>query len=1406
MKGMISIVVFLTSTVVSQTTVVSPQTPTTTPAPLVSSSDLPTSLTTCPEFKCDDELSKECVVSALVKFTCLNNMDIQCEWKSSKDVIVNTLIAMDTQPKCRAHLTWQVNGSFRMTSNASITVASLNLTSYNFMMEDKSVLSTEDGVSIQVDQKIRVDQDAILISGGLWPGHAGGRVNISTSVFILYGEIRASGGEGICIDGRCTPGGNGGQVALTYSSVATETGSIVVSGGANPLGGKFVAGTDEEDVDDTFESGDCLSGAAGQILRIFASDKGADGLLVVSNGFNGPSGKFRRCAPITLNSIMLNPSIKRVLIESESLVHFEGSVWELHGDSELIVEDATVIGDGGAPLDITVKQLVIRGSGQLRAYSGLHLTADILSIDFGAKATWNYYASSRFVVKDSIQINGNVTTKSDAQLPFQDGGLVIQSGGDILIGGVISVPKLFALSKSNMILAGQIQAKETITQDAHYSPCSESLPVTNPDVSNYTLLLTSHGSIDMGHDSKPNFLSGSAVLICSDDSIRITSNSVVSSSGMGYSADHGIGKGECLSNLGGGAGFGGNGGDSIQIIGSQAKTNRGVGGIAYGSRSSTGHLGSGGGCSFGGSGGGLVMLGASHVELNGSILADGQSGLKERSGGGSGGFVGLTVSNALIGTGFLSASGGNSTCGQDEGSVLNATWFCGGGGSGGRLRLSGCKNFSECTDGFTGMYSVSGGKPDKYSERASVGTYYGFPCPPGYGGLLCRVCDVGTFKEERGSAECLKCQNSPSNSHYTNRGSTSSECLWSCNPGYTGKHCLSPLEDFFAMFGGELVFFSVAISAVFVIVGTGCMCKRDPYARTKYSRADTDHLVARKAWYHIRWSRLIWPRVGYPKLQEKDLEKHMARIYFSGNNTHESPLQLSTSVPNQLENVLDSDKFKNLAEQVNSILGFSAGGGLFNMLIKILCHPVAFDVMFYHRHKKFNNLKRTLAKYNHECMKGPRSKAMANAIKLGYCADYSLAYIEFLHRENDPTSCIPTFPGLVGKPHLPIVLLFAGMGTYESPLYLDPNDLLVRSVPQSPELTAFIDEAWIEIIAELNAMLRIVHLKNTLKSLSDLSEVTRYCEQKNGQLVDHNGQKAPSLGGLRMHLGRFYTNSSNDRYKWGLYLTCVENKKSTKSTRTPRHEKRSSLGIREEALHEYPNMWSPPKNLSRTLGSREVSGWNRPRDETLPIPGVLMSTDDLEEHEAFIMEGKKYVWNIFDFLPHNVPRPASLSEGWIVYIALLCFVLLDLAATLGTLVNLKCVENGMEVRTCTNLIVWPVLLVYPMAIIIAPICGLVALALSSPVAARKYGLWNSCSIINVVIAIAICYIESDKLVAPYVTRPLPLFPCAVLILKLAQAKAIDIYIADIESTRRRRGWRGLMKRRDSDTSTPPSSP
>ncbi|RHY32772.1 hypothetical protein DYB32_002261 [Aphanomyces invadans] len=1187
-------------------------------------------------------------------------------------------------------------------------MTSFQLTALDLFMDDTSLFVIEETLAVNASRKFRLDQDATIISGGSWPGHSGGRVNITTSSFVLHGEIRASGGEGICIDGKCTPGGNGGFVTLLYTSVATETGSIVVSGGANPLNSDPHANVHAVD-DDVLWTANCLSGAAGQVLRIFASNKGTDGYLVISNGFNGPSSNVRRCAPVVFNTGSIDPSVKRVLIEGESLVRFDGTTWGMHGDSELIVEDATLVGVAAAPLHVFVKQLVVRGTSILHSSAGLYVTADILSIDFGAKVTWGPQASSKFIVSDGVQINGNVSTTSTNG----GGTFVIQSGGNLVVEGTISTPTLFAASTINMVVTGVIQTNaQTAVDSAQYPPCSQ-LVGADPATLNYTLMLTSQGSIDLGQQTKPSLLSGSSILLCSNQSIRVGHKSVVSATGLGYPATRGLGAGDCTDGSGGGGGYGGDGADSVEIQSGHVDVVHSDGGLSYGSRSSTGYLGSGGGCFGGGTGGGLVMLGAYRVELNGSILANGQNGVAVRAGGGSGGYIGLTILNGIVGTGYLSASGGNASCSQDayRSSANATTWTCGGGGGGGRLRLLGCENFNDCTTNFSGTYSVMGGKADKEKARASIGTYFGFPCPPGYGGLMCRVCDKGSFKQERGSSECLVCKNSPVNAHYTHNG---------------------------------------------------YLCKKDLYTPDKSSSnvLEKDHLLAKRPWYKHRLSRMIWPRVGYPKLQENELKIHMARIYLSGNNTQENPLRLHADVPRGLDLVLDKDKFKNLAEHVNSILAFSTGGSMLFNLTKMLCYPLASDVMFYRRHKKFNALKRWMSKYNHECMLGARSRSMANALKLGYCADYSLAYIELLYVENNPSSCIPRPPGIVGKPHLPLVLLFAGLGTYESPLYLDPNDLLVRSVPQSPELTAFIDEAWIEIIADLNAMLRVVNVQHASHSVRDLMRVSKFCEQKNGHHM--RSQRAPSLGGLRMHLGRFFTGGKDQRYQWGLFLTCVHIQKSVQVC------------------------------ISRPM---------------LPIPGILVNTDALEERQNHVQTRNQLVCHMHRVVvPSNVMKATMVTRSWILYMTIAVAVFLDLATTLGMLVNLKCVENGMEMRSCTNGVLWPVLLVYPFAIIVSPICGIVTLTTSSPTFARKYGLWNACSVVNVAVAIVICYIESDKLVAPYVTRPLPLFPCATLVVKVVQAVVVDYFIADMEATRRRRGWRGLMKRRDSDSSTPPASP
>ena len=74
-----------------------------------------------------------------------------------------------------------------------------------------------------------------------------------------------------------------------------------------------------------------------------------------------------------------------------------------------------------------------------------------------------------------------------------------------------------------------------------------------------------------------------------------------------------------------------------------------------------------------GNGGGLVRIVAQTIQLNGSILANGQNGPANNSGGGSGGGVRIDV-GTLMGTGQIRANGGTSS-------------FSGGAGGGGRIAI-----------------------------------------------------------------------------------------------------------------------------------------------------------------------------------------------------------------------------------------------------------------------------------------------------------------------------------------------------------------------------------------------------------------------------------------------------------------------------------------------------------------------------------------------------------------------------------------------------------------------------------------------------------------------------------------------------------------------------------------------
>jgi len=96
----------------------------------------------------------------------------------------------------------------------------------------------------------------------------------------------------------------------------------------------------------------------------------------------------------------------------------------------------------------------------------------------------------------------------------------------------------------------------------------------------------------------------------------------------------------------------------------------------------------GGGGLVSGAGGGAIIIGAGYLELNGTLMADGQTLAGQytsgwASGGGAGGSVFVTTSTLGPSTGLMTARGGGGGWNTYSGSVT----YSGGGGSGGRIAL-----------------------------------------------------------------------------------------------------------------------------------------------------------------------------------------------------------------------------------------------------------------------------------------------------------------------------------------------------------------------------------------------------------------------------------------------------------------------------------------------------------------------------------------------------------------------------------------------------------------------------------------------------------------------------------------------------------------------------------------------
>lgn len=175
--------------------------------------------------------------------------------------------------------------------------------------------------------------------------------------------------------------------------------------------------------------------------------------------------------------------------------------------------------------------------------------------------------------------------------------------------------------------------------------------------------------------------------------------------GRGYPSDTGpgAGVGGLLFSCASGGGFGGVGGAARDTCSVAA------GGLANGDESNPLEMGSGGGRDntyLGGAGGGLIDLTVDGtLTIDGRVGADGAASIGAEAGGGSGGGIAITC-GSLLGTGTITAKGGNAN-----------VVFAGAGG-GGRVAIYSC-------DRFLPPANVIVTRGDAFNDGQNGSIYYG---------------------------------------------------------------------------------------------------------------------------------------------------------------------------------------------------------------------------------------------------------------------------------------------------------------------------------------------------------------------------------------------------------------------------------------------------------------------------------------------------------------------------------------------------------------------------------------------------------------------------------------------------------------------------------------------------------
>ncbi|XP_052150935.1 uncharacterized protein LOC127769394 [Oryza glaberrima] len=1134
-------------------------------------------------------------------------------------------------------------------------------------------------------------------------GDGGGRVMLRASEFLnVDGDVLAEGGVGSLKGG----GGSGGSIMI-YAFKLYGNGTISAAGGNGWGGGgggriSLDCYSIQQDLEITVHGGQSFgcpqnAGAAGTIYESSLQT------LKVSNGnytthtetplLGFPMTRLWSNVLVECNAKVLVPLLwSRVQVTGQIRLLSKGSI--SFGLSENPISEFELVAE-----ELLMSDSVIKVYGAFRMYVKVLLMWDSeIQIDGGGK---DVVLASMLEARNLVVLRHGSVISSNAALGVYGQGLLNLTGP----GDGIKARRLF-LSLFYNIEVGPGSFVQAPLDDAVQSSLdalsrceSKTCPselITPPDDCHVNNSLSFTLQICRVEDiTVSGIVRGSIIHIHRARTVTVTNNGTISASELG--CKEGIGKGKFLKyGAGGGAGHGGRGGIGIY------NGMRSEGGPQYGSADLPCELGSGSGSSESTdntAGGGLIVVGSmkwplSKLLIYGSLSSDGEShrGTKKNSngtykggiGGGSGGTILLFLQGLLLErNSSLSASGGN-------GGLIG-----GGGGGGGRIHF----HWSNIATGdeyvqiasVNGLVASSGGSGNDDGHFGETGTVTGKKCPVGLYGTFCTECPIGTYKNVVGSDSslCMPCSldSLPNRADfiYVRGGVTEPSCPYKCiSSKYKMPNCYTPLEELIYTFGGPwsfaiilsftIILLALVLSALRVKIGESDITYRSTNAIHNDGCASFPFLLS------------LAEVPGASRAEET--QSHAHRMYFMGPNTFREPWHLPYSPPDAIIGIVYEDAFNRFIDEINLVAAYEWWEGSIHSILSVLAYPCAWSWKQWRRRKKIHRLQEYVkSEYDHSCLRSCRSRALYKGLKVGSTPDLMVAYIDFFlggdEKRLDVTSTI--------QKRFPMCLIFGGDGSYMSPYYLHSDTLLSNLLGQ------YVSTAiWNRLVAGLNAQLRTVRQGNIRSTLGPV--VSWINSHGNPQLERH---------GVRVELGWFQATASC-YYQLGIVVAVNEH--FYKSLHQHDH-------VSEFIDRSRKNISSKKLNQDQPCTSYAVSR----KRLTGGVNGGIINEGTLKS-----LECKRDCLFPLSLLLQNC-RPIGYAETLQL---LICIILLgDFSVTLLMLVQYYWISVGAFLA---------VLLIPPLALLSPFLAGLNALFSRGPKRSsvtRIFALWNTTSVINIIVAI-----------------------------------------------------------------------